>query len=158
MKTIGLTQGKIAIVDDDSFGLVSKHRWHAAKRSNTFYAGSRIGGKYILMHNLILGERGVDHIDGNGLNNLRINIRKCDQSQNGMNKSKKQGIYSSDYKGVYFYKPLSKWRAQIKLNGKMRCIGYFRNEIDAARAYNDAAKNTFGDFAKLNNVAIARKV
>lgn len=91
----------------------------------------------------------VDHVDGNKLNNNLDNLRFCSYSQNGANR-KKQSNTSSIYKGVDFQKRANKWRASIKIDGKSKTLGHFEDEKEAAKAYNEKAKELFGDFAKLN--------
>lgn len=85
---------------------------------------------------------------GDTLDNRRCNLRIATHSQNNCNQRKTRGI--SQYKGVYFYKNYGNWRAQIQIDGKMKFIGYYSNEIEAARAYNEAAVKKHGEFAKLN--------
>jgi len=92
----------------------------------------------------------IDHIDGNTLNNCKSNLRFCTTSQNAMNCKKSISVLSSVYKGVRFKKDSSKYTAQITFNGKLVHIGYFENEVDAAKAYNKAAIENFGEFARLN--------
>jgi hypothetical protein len=92
----------------------------------------------------------VDHKDLNKLNNLRSNLRMCTGSQNEMNKNKSSGQHSSTYKGVTWHIPTQKWRTSIRFNGKRIYIGYFVDEIVAARAYNGAAIKYHGEFARLN--------
>ena len=88
----------------------------------------------------------VDHIDLNKQNNCINNLRWCSKSENQMNTSKRQSC-SSIFKGIYFNKAKQKWRAEIKINGQKIHIGYFVDETDAARAYNDKAIELFGAFA-----------
>jgi hypothetical protein len=158
VKQIELTQGKIAIVDDEDFESLSKFRWFACKGKNTFYAkryAGRVNGKQrmIWMHREILGlkpgDPDVDHRDGNGLNNQKKNLRKVTNSENAMNKRNQRGSLS-EFKGVCWDKSRNKWKAQIHIDGKLNFLGYFDKEEDAARAYDEAAAKNFGDFAKLN--------
>lgn len=90
-----------------------------------------------------------DHIDGDGLNNQRLNLRQSTKSQNNMNTNKGQG-YSSKYKGVTWDKARKKWKCGIKINGKQIFIGRFIEEDDAALAYNQKASELFGEFSRLN--------
>lgn len=89
----------------------------------------------------------VDHWDGNGLNNCRKNLRVCTKQQNNMN-TKKRSNRSSKYKGVHFR--AGRWLAQIQVAGKKKHLGTFEEEADAALAYNFAATELFGPFARLN--------
>jgi hypothetical protein len=147
MKSIPLTQGKVAIVDDDRYDELSKTKWNYL---SVGYA--RSGNGKILMHRLIVGaSRGelVDHIDGNKLNNQKENLRICTKSQNAMNSEKKSNNRSG-YKGVAWSKQMQKWDVRIKANGRRVFIGLFDDVHDAAIAYNDSARFFFGEFAKLN--------
>lgn len=151
MKKIPLTQGKFAIIDDEDFELVSQYKWRVCCRKNQKYAATEINNHKVYMHRLILGINGVqeiDHINGNGLNNCRKNLRHCSRSQNNMNRHKSWG--TSEYKGVSWYKQRKKWRAIIKYNKKYKHLGYFDSEIEAAKVYDNAALEHFGKFAQLN--------
>lgn len=160
MKTIPLTRGKVVIVDDGDYPELNKHKWYAHKGRYTFYAG-RSKKNYrkkqiILMHREILNLKfgdGIksDHKDGNGLNNCRYNLRSCSVVQNDYNKRSYKNS-SSIFKGVFWNKERKRWDVQIKFNGKRHHLGRFYNEIEAAKCYNIAAKQHFGEFAYLNVV------
>lgn len=155
MKHIPLTRGYEAIVDDEDYVWLSKYKWHAATQKNgPVYARSTV---YIApkittvkwMHREILGhtEGEVDHRDGNGLNNCRLNLRKATHSQNIANtKSRKQS--SSKYKGVHWFR--GKWVAQITCDGKRSFLGRHHDEAAAALAYDAKARELFGEFARTN--------
>jgi len=159
MKTIALTQNKIALIDDEDHEALNRHRWHAYRDGNVWYArrnSSRIKGKrfVILMHREILGlqkgdRRHTDHTDGNGLNNRRSNLRICSCQQNQYNQRRRE-MGTSKHKGVCWYGGLKKWRADIRINRKRVSLGYFDSEKDAAKAYNSAALKHFGEYAVLN--------
>lgn len=155
MKEIKLTQGKVALVDDEDFKALNQFKWYAHKYRNTFYANRGVGlnGKQITqsMHGVIMNGKGIDHHDHNGLNNQKSNLRLCTQSENCMNRSK-MGNTSSIYKGVHFHKPNNKWLSSLRINGKHVHLGLFVSEIDAARAYNAKAVELFGEFVNLNNI------
>jgi len=96
-----------------------------------------------------LNKKCVDHIDGNPKNNMLSNLRWATLHENQGNRSKQENT-SSKYKGVYFCKKIKKWKAEIRINGKKKYLGCFKNEEDAARAYDEKAIEFFGEFAKLN--------
>ena len=156
MAEIGLTMGYVAIVDDSDYEYINSFKWTARSKSNTVYAWRRgiVDGEYknIHMHRVILdadkyGLR-VDHIDGNGLNNTRQNLRLCTQSENSRNKRTKP--HSSLYKGVCKLSN-GKFRSAIRVDGKAIHLGYNTDEIKAAKLYDLAAMKYFGEFAMLNN-------
>lgn len=157
MRTIPLTRGYVAIVDDADYERFSHYTWRAVVRSNTLYATRHVpkdvDGKHrsILMHREVMdacpGEE-VDHINHNGLDNRRENLRICSRLENSRNRIKTWG--SSQYKGVSWQKDRGKWQAYIKAGKRMEHLGNFVNEEDAARAYDRAARNYFGEFAHLN--------
>jgi hypothetical protein len=159
MKEIQLSQGKVAIVNDERFEFLNSFKWSACKYDNNYYAirHTYINSKRVnqRMHILIMGDNPlklhIDHRDGNGLNNQDDNLRFCTRSQNLMNQYVRKNK-SSKYKGVCWDAKLNKFRAQIKLNKKTQSLGQFNNEIDAAKAYNVAAKELFKEFARLNIV------
>jgi hypothetical protein len=149
IRFIPLTQGKVAIVDAADYQWLSMYKWHAAKYQNGFYAGTKT--RRIYMHRLIMNappDKVVDHIDHNGLNNRRSNLRICSLAENLCNSrpSKK----TSRYKGVHWCKESRIWKSVIKFKGKKQNLGRFDNEIDAASAYDKAAAKLFGQFAYLN--------
>jgi len=156
MREIELTQGYVALIDDEDYELVSGYEWHLHRDRNANYARTSVSrnGKRarVYMHRLIMDApkgRQVDHIDHDALNNRRANLRMCTASQNQGNQRKQTGT-SSQYKGVCWHKEKGKWHAKIKANAPCRHLGYFSDETDAARAYNDAARELFGEFAELN--------
>ncbi len=157
---IPLTKNQWAIIDECDYEKIRKFKWSITCSGNKsiFYAYSWIPKilkhefnfkKHIMMHQLISGLTAPDHINGDGLDNRRCNLRKATSSQNMMNQRKQTGT-SSKYKGVYLFKQPSKWMAKIQFNKKTYYLGYFLNEMDAAIAYDKKAKEFFGEFAKLN--------
>lgn len=138
MKEIQLTKGKVALVDDDDYEELIKYKWHINKGNTTFYATrhiEKIHKNKILMHRMIMNvpkEMFIDHIDGNGLNNQRSNLRIVTKRQNSQNKHMEK---SSKYVGVSFDKDTNKWKASIQINKKIKNIGRFNNEEDAHNAY-----------------------
>jgi HNH endonuclease len=153
-KEITLSQGKVAYVDDEDFAYLSQFHWFATKGPHTWYARRKksINGRQlgILMHREILdAPKGilVDHIDHDGLNNQRINLRLCSQAENQHNQRLRCG--TSKYKGV-FQRGRGKWHAQLRVNDLRLHLGDHDTEEDAARAYDAKAKEIFGVFAFLN--------
>jgi hypothetical protein len=153
MKTINLTQGKVALVDDEDYEYLNQWTWCAQKDRNTYYAkrGVNKGNnktERINMHRLIMNtphDMFVDHIDHDGLNNQKYNMRNCTWAQNTRNKT---ASGSSKYLGVCIINGL--FHAQICVNRKCIRLGDFIFEEDAARAYDEAANQYFGEFANLN--------
>jgi len=152
--TITLTQGKVALVDDTDMPLVAAHRWTAFRSRNTWYAKCRINGKTIYLHRLIVGaSRGiiVDHINRDGLDNRRENLRVVTHGQNMMNSVGRRAVRGSAYKGVSLRNhPFKPFRACIHVEGKQKHLGYFSCEIDAARTYDTAALYYFGEHSRVN--------
>lgn len=159
MKQISLTRGYAAVVDDADYEAVAQYRWHAIVDRYRAYAGrnaKRAGGGYATqrMHTLLTGWPRVDHIDGDGLNNQRSNLRPASALENNRNARKHTPGYST-YKGVSWCKREGRWFAQIQHQRKHRHLGYHSTEIEAALAYDAAARELFGEFAHLNFVAVA---
>lgn len=151
MKKIPLTKGKFVIVDETDFNDLNQHKWCLHSLG---YAVRRSDGQYLLMHRVILGvEPGinVDHIDGDKLNNRRMNLRLCNQSQNCANRRLNRNN-TSGYKGVVWVPRLKKFQAQIQVNRVNYRLGCHVTAEQAAIAYNKAAKKYFGDFSLLNKL------
>lgn len=159
VKIIELTQGKVALIDASDYGLISKYRWYARWDKGTWYAVYCVypekGRKYtIFIHRIILDvpkDLQVDHINGDGLDCRRINMRICTQQQNMCNR-KLNCNNTSGYKGVSWHKPNKKWVANITINRKQLYLGLFYSVKDAAQAYNKAAIKHHGEFARINNI------
>lgn len=162
MKTVPLSgakaAGRVALVDDEDFALVMQYRWHVREairrgRPSGPYAESTTtrSGQVtsIFMHNLLTGLIGVDHANHDGLDNQRRNLRVATRSQQNQNR-RAQLHASSQYKGVGWRKQHGRWSARITFDGRRHHLGYFASEIDAARAYDVAARKAFGPYALLN--------
>jgi hypothetical protein len=153
-----LSQGKFALIDEEDLEKISKHKWHAKKKvesgkaiwyaARNEYSRETQKCKTVLMHNEILGGLFVDHINHNGLDNRRYNLRFATRRQNGQNRLPNRNG-SSKYKGVSITK-YKKWIARIRVNGKAIWLGTFDTEIEAAQAYDLAAIEHFGTFARIN--------
>lgn len=154
-KAIQLTKGKIAVVDPDDYERANELKWYTKVTKGSVYAARRYkeNGVYVNqdLHHFIMGDESpiIDHIDGDGLNNCKSNLRFCNHQCNLMNQ-RKQKNRTSIYKGVFKPKNYNKFIAMIKINQKSIHLGVFDNEIDAAFAYDDKAKILFGEFANLN--------
>jgi hypothetical protein len=158
MKRIKLTRGEFALVSNIDYAYLNQWKWFAVKNGKTFYAVHQECQRLVLMHRVILKRLGVknlkftDHRDGNGLNNQRRNIRPATKLQNNRNRRIEVGN-NSGYKGVHWCKCRNKWRSVIRVDGKLKSLGRFHDPIEAARAYNKAAKKYFGKFAWLNKIS-----
>ena len=152
MKQIPLTQGLFATIDDADYERVSQHKWcaHVRRIRKTSYAVSYINGKLTSLHRFIMGlEDGkvwVDHIDGNGLNNQRSNLRICTRNQNQQNRPKNKNN-KSGHKGVFWDSSRSKWGCAIMVNRKKIMLGRFDDLEFAAFVYQEAARKYHGEFA-----------
>lgn len=144
-----LTQGQETCIDLIDVPLIIMYKWYANRHKHTYYAETNVlvnGKRTILrLHSLLCAGQLVDHIDGNGLNNKRINLRTASHQENLYNTKARAG--TSRFKGVSWCKRRGRWRVTIQ--GKH--IGYYDNEELAAYAYNQEATKLFGLFAKLNN-------
>jgi len=159
-KEIILTQGKVAIVDDEDFEYLNQFRWFASKKvNNTFYARTNhiTNGKWksVYLHRFILNitdkKQFVDHVNRDALDNRKINLRICTNSQNQMNRSYTVKNLTG-YKGVQHDIRINKYRATITFKQKRIWLGHYIDPIDAARAYNAAALKYHGEFANLNKI------
>ena len=153
VKEITLTQGKVTVVDDEDYGWLSKWKWCAVNGHNGFHAESRVGGKHVYIHRLIMdaqpGQQ-VDHRDHDGLNNTRCNLRLCTNAENARNQRKRPGC-SSPLKGVTRTgRRQNPWMAQITLNRANIYLGCYSTQEAAAKAYDVAAVKYHGEFALLN--------
>jgi len=140
-----------ALIDAADLPLVAPYAWSPLHSSDLVYARAWVDGNTHrrMMHNLITGWDMCDHVNGNGLDNRRINLRTASRSQNMANRRKGAGG-SSRFKGVYRYRDCARWKVQIGIGGQRFYLGLFADEEAAARAYDDRAREAFGEYAALN--------
>ncbi len=159
MKRIPLTQGKYATVDDEDYDWLMQWKWYANFDYHNWYAvrkGTKEKGKkrpMIRMHRVIMGAQAgqeIDHENGDGLDNQKHNLRFCTHPQNNYNRANFH--HTSKYKGVSWKTAKGKWYVAIRHKGKHIFIGMYVDEDEAGRAYDEKAKELFGEFARPNNV------
>lgn len=144
-KTIELTKGYVAIVDDEDYERVSKYKWYI---SNGYAQNSTVGRMYRFIMGVDDPNLVIDHINHDTLDNRKKNLRACTQRQNSFNQ---KPYNETGYKGVRIKKGLKKsYQAQIWKNGIHYYLGYYLTPEQAAAAYNGAARILFGEFAYLN--------
>ena len=157
MKKIAMIHGKFALVNDADYEELNAFIWHAIKGHTTLYVcrSGTVNGKYttIYLHAQILGIIGrgihVDHIDHDGLNNQRYNLRISDNWRNNRNRKSVTGS-TSRFVGVCRTQDDKAWCAYIQINGMPTYLGRFQSEIEAAAIRDEAAKKHYGEFAHLN--------
>ena len=140
-----------AIVDDDLYPLLSKLKWNVTKKkgAENYYYHTRLNGKWVKMHSLIIGAisgQSIDHINHITYDNRKSNLRIVSNSVNAHNRQKLTG--TSRFKGVY--KRGARWRSTIRFNHKSIDVGTFDSEIEAASAYDKKAVELFGEYASTN--------
>lgn len=165
MGAIKLSQGKVALVDDTDFEWLNQWKWfyhqgYAERSINLGIVNGKQKTKNVKMHRLILGTLPakpnlyidppmVDHINGDSLDNRRSNLRGATSKTNQQNR---KVHYNKRFKGVNWHKRIGAWQVSIRVDKQLKHIGYFDDEIIAAKKYNEAALLNFGEFARLNNV------
>lgn len=155
--TIPLTQGKVALIDAADYERVSQYCWRLHERGGNFYArrAIRVASRkyrYQTLHRFLLDDPSecfIDHINHDGLDNRRSNLRLATPSQNMYNRRPNRDT-SSEYKGVSYAADRGLWRAEIRANGARLNLGQYEAPEDAARAYDSAARRLHGAFAALN--------
>jgi hypothetical protein len=156
MKKIPLSQGKFALVDDEDFNELNKYKWCASFAYGIWYVQRdkfiNSKRKKILMHRQLMNfppSKMVDHINHDGLDNRRCNLRVCTRSQNKKNclgyKNNTSGL-----NGVYWNKENKKWQARIRKDNKLLYLGYFDDKVEAGHMVDQYAMQLFGEFAVLN--------
>lgn len=164
MKEIQLDKGRVALVDDEDFEVLNQYKWRVRSfNPDLFYAvrtrleKEGFGKAGVSMHRQIMGldkkefrHIHVDHRDHNGLNNQKLNLRKCNLSQNNANR--RSLPHTSKFLGVCYVIERNRWIASISKNNKSILIGRFHSEVEAALAYNKKAIEIHGEFANLNQV------
>lgn len=148
--TLFTRSGKEILIDKSDCDRIKQYVWYIRNG----YAAAHINGKTYYLHRIIMNAAPhdeIDHVNHNKLDDRRLNLRACTHGENAANRMKSSG-QSSRFKGVVWDKWAGKYKAEIELNQKLHHLGRFDNEIDAAKAYNRAAIQCFGEFAKLNVV------
>lgn len=154
---IPLTKDMYTLIDKDDYCLVEKKKWCCVYRGKAktpcAMASPSKRMPYCYLHRAIMkppSDMVVDHINGDGLDNRRCNLRICTQSQNTMNRHQEK-----KWKGISYRKDNQIWRAYIQINKKMLGLGHYNKALDAATAYNIAAIKYFGEFACLNDLTLS---
>lgn len=152
---IPLQRGLVALIDDEDIDLVKGYRWYADVRPRVTYVRANAvledgRRRAVYLHHVVTGATGVDHVNHDGLDNRRKNLRIVGQGLNNANQRPRGG--SSQHKGVSWLKRERCWLAYIRIDGVQKRLGYFNDELAAARAYNDAARTAWGEHAYLNDL------
>lgn len=149
MREIPLTRGYVALIDDDLYEHYAAFSWWAKVNACTVYARNKQGYMHRIIMNAPKGIE-VDHIDHNGLNNQRSNLRLATRSQNLAN-TKCHSDSKSAYKGIW--KDKGSWTAEIAKEGRRYRLGSYATEIEAARRYDIEALKMFNEFAQTNGIS-----
>ena len=158
-RRIPLTKGKFAIVDPEDYEHLNIYKWHASKNASTYYAKRNLYPKKksmpgsVSMHRQIMNAPAglfIDHINYNGLDNRKANLRFASRTQNNRHTRRTLNPGKSKFKGVSWYNREKRWVVRITANGRTRYVGYFKDEIEAAKAYDHATKKYHREFAALN--------
>lgn len=141
MRVIPLTKGQLAVVDDEDYARLSKHKWSASFNGWGYYAVRVKDGKRIYMHREIMRTpkgKETDHRNGNGIDNRKKNLRICTRSENGANRPRLAKNNTSGTTGVVWYRRTKRWMAQIVRGQRNICLGYFVKKSDAIKVRNKA--------------------
>lgn len=143
-----LGEGKFCFVDAEDFERLNKYKWSLHDNGAVRNQNDKL---VFMQHEIVKPGKGflIDHRNRNNLDNRKANLRICTKSQNSMNRGL-QANNTSGYRGVSFNKVCKKWEAYIKLDGKRRRLGLYKNKEKAAKAYDGEANKLFGEFAYLN--------
>ena len=158
MRIIQITKGQEVKVSKADYDMLSKYNWsYTTPRGYAVRKGRRNTNepRTVSMHRVIMNAKAgeqIDHINGDKLDNRRSNLRFVNTQKNAFNRKKPDVNSTSQYKGVLKRKGSKSWEARIKLNYKAIHLGSYKHEIDGAKAYNEAAKLLFKEFAKFNDV------
>ncbi len=155
--TIPLTRGKAATIDSDDYLRVAGYQWRAnkARGGHIYYAMANLPRREgrrscVLLHRIVANapdEVEIDHIDGDGLNCRRNNLRRATRQQNACNRRRRRN-FASRFKGVLRAETRNRWIAKIRANNRAYYLGTFDSQEEAARAYSDAAIELHGEFAQ----------
>lgn len=163
LKILPLSQGLATIIDDSMWESVAALNWYAGWNSSSQsfypmrgdYSSGWKSGRTMFLHSFIMGfpkDLFIDHKNGNSLDNRQENLRVCTAQQNNFNRRNfsKQSSLHSKFKGVCWHKRIAKWQSNICKNKTKIHLGYFSDEIEAAKAYDRMAVSQFGEFAAPN--------
>jgi hypothetical protein len=155
-RAIPLTKGYVTFIDAADYEMLSRWKWQAVEGPRTVYAQRHLwrasGDATAFMHRTIMlpdPRQQIDHVNHNGLDNRRANLRVCTPSQNCASQ-RVSGLGTSPFKGVFWHKQTAKWAAFIKVDYQPRYLGLFTDDREAALAYDAAARDVFGEFALTN--------
>lgn len=165
MREIPLTQGQVALVDDEDYAYLSQFKWYARWNARAYYASRQVPAqgssrqRTLNLHNVVwerhFGEiphgMTVDHHNVDSLDNRISNLRLATRSQQNRNQKVRKDS-STGFRGVTWYERYGQYAARIRVHGKLTFLGYFDDPVDAARAYNAAATEQHGEFARLNEI------
>lgn len=154
VRELPLTRGQVALVDAEDYDrCVVRGSWQLRLAKHTMYATRWMtrNGRNVAeqLHAFLTGWPLVDHINGNGLDNRRCNLRPANYSQNGGNRRVHKATLSG-FKGVTLHAQSGRWRARINAGDRLRSLGLYADPAEAARAYDRAATEVFGEYALLN--------